>query len=352
MKKTYRYSKLFMAGLLLASVMYNCKTKDVESLTPFTYTFTKFNDVKLPTISPTTPAVVTVVDASVTNTSAYGILTPDVLQVPVTGVVLPVIKQAAVDVNKAISTTAAAALSDKFTPEVIDAMVTTGFIPANLAAELTLLSNSPSLLAYMPILKLPTIDGKEVGGRVGAVTGTNIAETVSVAKATLDDDACKDAAQKAYDLALPNLTSARDIQLKAVNDLYILAQTTQNSSVKDCRTGASAKFAALNNTARGSLSGVEKALKDGRAILGEETYTFLRLLYLTQFKNFQDDLKAAEKAQTESCDLSADARLAAAKVALEKDLEKVNDNFKAAKKELDGVLSAAVTACHNQGNGG
>ena len=62
--------KTLVCGLGLVAVLYNCKTKDVDSLTPFTYTFKGFDDVKLPEVKATAPAAVSVTQATVTPSVA------------------------------------------------------------------------------------------------------------------------------------------------------------------------------------------------------------------------------------------------------------------------------------------
>ncbi|GAB3041972.1 hypothetical protein [Spirosoma pulveris] len=351
MKTTQRYSKLLMAGLLLASVMYNCKTKDVESVTPFTYTFTKFNDIKLPTVTPTAPAAVTVTAATVTPSAAAAAVATGLSSLSATGTVPASVNAAAADVNKVISTTAAAQLSASFTPDVINTFISTGVLPANLKAQLVALSSNPALKAYMSTFTLPTVNGKAVGGRVGNIGGVDVVATVSVANATLDDDACKEAAIKAFNTAQDALVAAKASQAAPVEKAYTDAQAAANAEAAPCKAGLPAKYAPLRAAAQESFNAGIATLDANKAVLGG-AYDLLKLLYLAALSDANDIFTKLQAAEATACDSVSAAKLVNAKAARDKDINTINSNFNAAVASLTAALNKATAACHNQGNGG
>ncbi|GAB3769348.1 hypothetical protein GCM10028818_05280 [Spirosoma horti] len=343
--------KLLFYGFCLATVLYNCKTKDVDSLTPFTYTFKGFTDVKLPDVKPTAPAAVSVTSASVTSSTAAAAVSSGLSSMSATGVVPASVQQAASDVGKAITPAAASQLSASFTPDVIKTMSTTGEIPANLKSQLTALSNNSALKAYLPTFTLPTVNGKAVGGRVGATSGSNIVATVATANAALDDDACKAAANAAYNTALAGLQAIQASQTAAINANFTQIQTGISAESAPCKAGLTAKYTPLRAAAQQAFDAGMASLDANKALLGG-AYDLLRLLYLAALADANDVFTKLQAAETTACDAVGAAKLVNAQAARDKDLSTINSNFNAAAGSLKATLTKATASCHNQGNGG
>ncbi len=352
MKTAKSNIRLLVYGFFLATAMYNCKTKDVDSLTPFTYTFKAFENVTLPTVTATVPTAVSVTAATVTSSTAAVAVSSGLSGMSATGIVPASVKQAGVDMGKAISTTAAAQLTASFTPDVINTLVTTGVIPANLKAQLAALSSNPALKDYLLTFTLPTVDGKPVGGRVGAVVGIDIVATVATAMATLDDDACKAVANSAYNTAVAILKTSQTAQLNAFNTSFATIQKSINDETAACKAGLPAKYTPLRAFAQQAFNAGIGSLDLNKAKLGNDLYNLLKLLYLSSLSDANDLFTLLQNAESTSCDAVGAKKLANATVANNKDLSAVNGNYNSAIATLNAALAKAVASCHNQGNGG
>ena len=253
-----------MCGLGLVAVLYNCKTKDVDSLTPFTYTFKGIDDVKLPPVSATTPAAVSVTQGSVAMTAQATAVSAGLANVAATGQVPATVTAATDTWAKVVSPEKAAAISAAFTPSVINTLTTTGKMPDNLKADVDAIANDPAMKAYLPVITLPTVNGKPVGGRlagpvtVAVVTTTNDAGT----------DACKAAATAAFSTAKTNLDAQLATQKAAVTAVYDQAVVTANNEVAGCQGPVPAKYDALVATAKSQLDAALAALNGARVCTG------------------------------------------------------------------------------------
>ena len=351
MKTAIPNIRLFLCGFCLAAILYNCKTKDVDSLTPFTYTFTGFTNAKLPEITPTAPATVSVTAASVTSSTAAGAVSAGLSSLSATGTVPAAVQQAATDVNKAISSASASQLSASFTPEVIKTLSTTGALSADLKAQLTSLSSNPALKAYLPTFTLPTVNGKAVGARVGTVSSDNIVATIVTTVGVQDDDACKAAANAAYNTALASLQATQTSQSAAINATYAQAQASIAAETAPCKAGLSAKYTPLRAVTQQTFDAGMASLDANKAVLGD-LYTPLRLLYLAALVNANDLFTKVQTAEETACDATGAAKLVNAQAARDKDLSTINSNFSTAVAALKTTLANATKSCHNQGNGG
>lgn len=353
MKNANPTIRLLAYGLCLATILYNCKSKDVDSLTPFTYVFPGITPPKLPTVTTTAPVAVSVTAATVTSSTAAAAVSAGLAGLNAGSTTVPaVVTQAATDVNKAISTQAAAQLSASFTPEIINAMVTTGAIPADLKAQLATLSSNPALKAYLPTFTLPTVDGKAVGGRLGAVAAVTIVGALAAANATLDDDACKAAANTAYNTALTTLKADQAAQTAVINTAFTSLQTSITAESAPCKAGVPAKYTPLRSATQQAFTSGMANVEASRALLGEPIYTFIRLLYLAALSDANSLFTRLEAAEVSACDAVGVAKLARAQAARDGDLSKINGNYNAALGTLNAGLAKAVASCHNQGNGG
>ncbi|GAB3512618.1 hypothetical protein GCM10027341_53570 [Spirosoma knui] len=336
---------------MLGATLYNCKTKDVESLTPFTYTFKGLEDVKLPEVKPTAPAAVSVTAASVTSSTAAAAVTSGLADLSATGQVPAAVQQAAADVSKAVSPEKAAQLAASFTPTVLTNLATTGALPASLQTEVKAITSNPALKAYLPTFTLPTVNGKPVGGRLPAKSGNTVVPVTPVAYSTMDDDACKAAANAAYTTATQNLEAARTSQAGTINSAYTQNTAGVAAEAAPCKAGLPAKYDPMRASAQQTLNSALANLEAGRSVLGEESYSLLRILQLAAYAEAVGVYSTLQAAETAACDATGTAKLANAQAARDADLAAITNNFNAAVAQLTAARNTAVASCHNQGGG-
>lgn len=342
--------RLLFYGFCLATVLYNCKTKDVAGVTPFTYTFKGLDNIKLPDVTPTAPAAVSVTAASVTSSTAAAAVTSGLSSLTATGTVPASVQQAAADVNKAVPATQAAALAAAFTPTVINSLSSGGTLPADLKAQTDAIASNPALQAYLPKFTLPTVNGKAVGGRIGADGGIKVDATVAQAFATTDD-ACTNAANAAYTAAVAGLDGAKASQTATITAAYNTAVAAANAEAAPCKSGLPAKYDPLRASATQALNAGLANLEPARAILGEDTYNLLKVLYLVAYANTISGLTTLQNAESTACDSVASAKVANAAAARDRDLGTINSNYNAAVATANAARNQAVASCHNQGGG-
>ncbi|GAB3555210.1 hypothetical protein [Spirosoma fluminis] len=343
--------KLLASGLMLGATLYNCKTKDVESLTPFTYTFKGLDDVKLPEVKATAPAAVSVTAASVTSSTAAAAVTSGLANLTATGQVPAAVQQAAADVSKAVSPEKAAQLAASFTPAVLNTLSTTGALPANLQAEVKAITSNPALKAYLPTFTLPTVNGKPIGGRLPAKPANTVVPVTPVAYSTTDDDACKAAANAAANTATQNLEATRTSQAAAINSAYTQNTAGVAAEAAPCKAGLPAKYDPMRASAQQTLNDALANLEAGRSILGEDSYSLLKAFQLAAYSDAAGMYNTLQAAETAACDATGAAKLANAQAARDADLGSITSNFNAAVARLTAARNSAVASCHNQGGG-
>jgi hypothetical protein len=343
--------KTLFYGVCLVAVLYNCKTKDVDSLTPFTYTFKGIDDVKLPEVTATAPAAVSVTASSVNTTTTAAAVSAGLTTMSATGPVPAAVTKASDDVSKVVPDAKAAEITAAFTPDVVNTLATTGTLPASLQADVNAIANNPALAAYMPTFTLPTVDGKAVGGRVGAVGSTPVVDAVSVNFSTLDGDACKAAAAEALAKALARLDAQKATQTDAVNARFAALQAPIQADATACKASVPATYAAYKVAAKQQLDQTLAALNSNKARLGG-AYNILVVLTYVVYARTIGVFDTLQKADLAACDTTAAAKLAKAQAARDADLSKINNGYNTASAALQAARDKAVASCHNQGNGG
>ncbi len=340
--------KALLYGVCLMAVLYNCKTKDVDSLTPFTYTFKGIDNVKLPDAPATAPAAVSVTQGSVTVSAQAAAISAGLGTIAATGQVPATITAATNDWGKVVSPEKATAIMAAFTPDVLANLTATGKLPSSLKADVDAIANNPALKAYMPVLTLPTVNGKPVGGRlagpvtVAVVTTTNDAGT----------DACKAAAGAAFTTAKTNLDAQLATQKGTVTAAYDKVVVTANGEVVGCQSPVPAKFDALVAGAKAQFDATLAALNTARAVLGDKDYALLMVDAYVTYSRIIESYTTLEAAELTVCTQTKDAKIAAADAARNIDLNTVTNNYNTALAALTAARDKAIASCHNQGNGG
>lgn len=348
MKNTNQTTRWLAYGLCLATTLYNCKTKEVASVTPLTYTFSGLDNVKLPDLTPTAPAAVSVTAATITVSPMTAALNAGLKDIAATGQVPAVVKDAASTVSAVVSTEKMASLAAAFTPDVINSLTSKGELPASLKADVNTIASNAAVKAYLPTYTLPQVNGKAVGAR----TGVNPLVPVANAVQDASTDACSAAANAAYTTAVGRLDAARTTQTAAVNATYTQYETADNAEVPSCQSGVPAKYVALTTTAKTDLDATIANLTASREVLGEALFNTLSVLsYVTYSQTIQvyTTLMAAE---TNACSLTRDAKVAAAKAAQTTDLNVITTNYNTSLSDATTARDKAIAGCHNQGNGG
>ncbi len=348
MKTINSRARLLAYGLCLVAALYNCKTKEVESVTPFTYTFKGLENVTLPEVKPTTPASVSVVAASVNSSTVAAAVSSGLSSVTTTGQVPASVQQAATDVSKAVSAEKATALVAAFTPTVISNLASTGTLPANLKTEVAAIASNPALQAYLPTFTMPQVNGKTVGGRIGA---SDVTVPVAIANATTDD-ACTVAANTAYASAVATLDAAKQTQSAPINAQFTQTQTSIQADATACKSSKPATYDAYRAVALQQLNQGIATLSGAKAILGESTYNLLSVLYYVAYSQAVTGINTLQSADTNTCDAVASAKLTNAQAARDADLRQINSNYTTAVASLQRARATAIASCHNQGNGG
>ncbi|GAB4043941.1 hypothetical protein GCM10028810_08160 [Spirosoma litoris] len=324
--------------------MYNCKTKDVDSLTPFTYKFT--NDVKLPDITPTAPAAVSATASSVTPSTAAAALSAGLASMTATGQPSAAVTQATADVAKAVTPEQTTAVTAAFTPTVLSNLTTSGTLPADLKAQVDAIAANPALQAYLPKFTFPSVNGKTVGGRVG-VTPVDVVNTVSATQ----DDACEAGATAAFNTAIQGLNTAKTAQTATVTAQYTAAQATITADATSCKSGIPATYSGYKAVALQQLNSGLADLAAIRSIIGEAGYQQILLLYYVAYANAIINLNALQLADSQACDAVAAQRLANAQAARDKDISTINTNYNTAVATATTTRNQTAAACHNQGGG-
>ncbi len=336
-----------VCGLLLGTTAYSCKTKDVSSITPVTYTFAGFDNVKLPEVTPTAPAAVSVTAGSITSSTMAAAVSAGLNSIAASGQVPASVQQAGAAVGQAVSASRASELASSLNPD----MISSGTMSADMKKELSALANNAALKAYMPSYTLPTVNGKPVGARVGAGGIT----LVAVANATQQDgssDACRQAASAAYTAVVQSLDATRTSQNTAINNNYTQLETAANAEVASCQASVPTRYTDLRTTLRTQLNSSLATLNSVRATTGDALYNQLALMMYVGYVQALTNVDTIQAADLNVCTATRDAKIAAAKTARDSDLNRITTNYNTVLSTAATVRDRAVASCHNQGNGG
>lgn len=339
--------KALLYGACLVAVLYNCKTKDVDSLTPFTYTFKGFDNVKLPEVKATEPAAVSATQATVAPSVATAAVAGGLAGIKASGQIPAAVQQATDNIGKVVSDAKADQLIAAFTPAVLDNVAKGGTLPAALQAEVTAMANDPALKAYFPTFTLPTVDGKAVGGRAGVIV-----EAVAVAHAALDQDACKAAANSGFNTAMDALTKAKDAQVAQINSIYAQRSGATKADVAPCKSTATSSYNSQVSTLNAAKDKMLADLDDARSILSDKQYKLLKVLIYSSYSDTMSILDKVMKASEKACESISSSKDEKAARARDNDLSQINSEYNKAVAALTKAKDQAVAGCHNQGNGG
>lgn len=336
-----------VCGLLLGTTAYSCKTKDVSSITPVTYTFAGFDNVKLPEVTPTAPAAVSVTAGGVTSSTLAAAVSAGLSSIASSGQVPASVQQAGAAVGQAVSASRASELASSLNPD----MISSGTMSADMKKELSALANNAALKAYMPSYTLPTVNGKAVGARVGA-GGITLVPVTNATQQDGSSDACRQAAATAYNTVVQSLDAARTSQNTAINSNYTQLETAANAEVASCQSSAPTRYTEQRSSLRTQLNSSLATLNSVRTTMGEALYNQMSLMMLAGYAQALTGFDTVQAADLNVCTATRDAKIAAAKTARDSDLNRVTTNYNTVLGTAATVRNQAITSCHNQGNGG
>lgn len=350
MKTTYLKISWLAYGLLFATTLYNCKTKDVSSITPFSYTFPGLDNLKLPDLVQTTPAAVSVTAGSVTSSTLASAVSSAMASITATGTVPDIVQQAGASVAKAVPNDKAASLVGNLSPDLVNPAT----ISADMKKQLESVASMPALKAYMPTYTPPMVNGKAIGGRAISHSSTAI-DPIAVANTVMqatDSDACKQSATTAYNTVVTSLDATRAAQTAMVNTTYTQRETAANGAVAGCQAGVPAKYTTLRATLKDQLNSSIATLNSVRSMIGDNLYNQLALMAYVGYVQSVDNVDTLQAADIQVCSATRDATIAAAKDARDTDLAQINSSYISVLLAATKARDQAIASCHNQGNGG
>ena len=352
MKTSTRSIRLLAYSLCLVAGLYNCKTKDVDSLTPFTYSFGDLDNIKLPDLKETTPAPVLVTEATSTPSAKAGAVGDGLKAAVASGIVPDAVQQASNDVSKVFSEQQATALADGLSADVLNAFDADGTLPASVGASVETLFKNETMKGYLPTVTPAMVNGKVVSARISA-TPIVIPPLVVLNSVTSDtEDKCKKEANTAYNKALNNLNTTQRTQTATVNATYKQRESAAKTDNAGCRTSITAKYKALLDADAKTRDQNLANLQNARKTLGEVNYHFLVAQEKATYAKNVLIHRGQRADELKACDDARDAKILAAADARDKDLANINTTYNNLAASLTTALNKAIVSCHNQGNGG
>lgn len=345
MKTITRPINWLICGLILGTTAYSCKKKD--DVEPTTYTFAGLDNIKMPELTQTTPAAVSATAGTVTSSTLAAAVGSALSSMSASGPVPAAVQQAGAAMGQAVSASKAAAMTSSFTSD----MVNSGTLSADMKKEVAAMASNASLKAYMPSYTLPTVNGKPVGARIGAV-GINPVAVANSVQQNGPTDACQQAATTAYNTVLQRLDAAKATQVATLNTTYAQYESAANGEVAGCQAGVPTKSEGLRTTLRTQMTSSMTVLNSVRAKLGDVLYNQLALMAYVGYFQSLDNANTVQAADLTTCSAIKDAKIAAAKTARDTDLNTVTTNYNAQVMDATAARTKAVASCHNQGNGG
>ena len=332
---------------LMAMSLYNCKPEPSEPEVPKFEE--EYKDVKLPDVTPTKPAAVTMTTGSVQASAAVADLSTGLAS----GTVTPGITAAATEMQKIIAPEAAAKLTEAFTPAVIKSMTSGGTLPANLKTQLDAIASNPSFAAYLPKITYPTVNGKPITGFIketNSIGNESISVFPDYAVAQITSP-CTIAARDAYNAVRKTLDEGRTAQRTAILNEYNTSVSAANATATAGKNGLAAIYNSQRNTATQSLNQALAILETSKATLGNDFYNMLTLLYLSSYNSVIEVFNLLQKADEAAYNNAATEAIANAATARDNDYGRVQTNYNNSLALIDTKLEASFKTCHDQGQG-
>ncbi|WP_428661392.1 hypothetical protein [Runella sp.] len=341
--KKQRSISLFVFGLALTLVMYNCKKSD--PLEPDQTIVDKLNDIKVAQVTIAPPAAVTTTPSSITASAKATETATGIASISATGVVPASVTTSATQVSAALSPTEVATMA-AVTPATFAAVAAGGALPADLKSVLDKASADPALKAFLPSFTLPTVNGKAVPGRQGA----SVPQTIAQSEGLEVSDECIAKAEAAFATAKVNLDASKATQIAAVEKAYQDAIAPISAAQATCTGGIPAKYAALDAAAKTTYDATNAALDANQALLGSN-YALLKALNSISYLGYLSSSNTLQAADVAACTAAGAASTTAAQAARTANTAAVEAAYQTALAAANTVKTDLIKSCHNQGGG-
>ena len=334
---------VLLCGLAMMLAMYNCKKEETFPSEPPKDLVDKINAITVATVTIDKPAAVTATAATAEASAKATEVNGDLANIASSGTVPASVSGAATAVNAALPAADVATLA-AVTPQTIAAIAAGGAPSAALKTVMDKVATNPALQAYLPKFTLPTVAGKTISGRVGAI------ENIEQVEKVLVDDACVASAEATYQAAKAKLDASKSTQDAAVAASYATDIAPLAGNEASCKAAIPATFA----TYRGAIQvQIDKALADlnaAKAVLGD-LYPVLQALVNIQAIGAFAGLNQLEAASIAACTATTVAATTNAQATRDANLAKVKAAYDTAIAAAVAAKADLVKSCHNQGGG-
>jgi hypothetical protein len=337
-------------ALLAGLSLLNCSSKDVASITPFTYTFKGLAEVKLPDAVLTKPAeVVTTPGSTEVPAQAKAAMT-ELASGKVSESTQKFGEALTAAIPAAVFTAALGNVRSDNLREVASAGKLTD-------AQRELVASLKTLPAEFKVffsrITLPTVNGKAVAGRLGVPEGPGVAAPEELQTGRPDEfmaetDACQLAAREASATVTASLDQQKTQQLARAEAEY-QAQLTALGTTASCVASADASKASAIDALVAAFQPVYKSIEDQKEVLGEN-YQLLNNIAGALYLDQVDAINTLITANTNACQAAAAERKSAVDAARVTNLTTVNASYTKAMNDIKKATDAAISSCHNQGS--
>jgi hypothetical protein len=338
--------KLAALSLMMTAMLFNCKDDKTDPKTPATDVSNELKALDLPAFTPKTTSV-PLTPGAVTASAKTTTISTDLAAMATTGAVPASVKEANASLTSALSASELAALSS-ISPEAIEAMKTSGTIPAELKAIVDKAYANASLAAYLPVVTAPKVNGVTVAATATARIGGT--DAVEKTEGVLVDDACITAANALFTAAKAKLDATRATQETSVAQAYATAIAGVANGQTACGATATATAAASRTAAATFLTQLLNFATTNQAALGDNYVGLVEQAYLTYAATIAstNQLEILDK---QACASVAAATPAAAVAARNADLATIRTNYEAKIGDANRLRDEAIESCHNEGSG-
>jgi hypothetical protein len=340
--------KLAALSLMMTAMLFNCKDDDktTDPTEPSTDISNQIKALELPAFTPTVATVPSTPGAIVPSAKTSTLVT-DLSAMSTTGTVPTSVIEANASLTSALSASELAALSS-VSPEAIEAMKTSGTIPAELKAIVDKAYANATLAAYLPSVTAPKVNGVAVTAPAAARIGGT--EAVEKTEEVLVDDACVAQATALFNAAKAKLDASRASQEAQVATAYAAAIAGVAAGQTACGTTATTNAATARTAAATFLTQLLNFATTNQAALGDNYVGLVEqgYLYYIAAIGAANQLEILDK---QACANIAAATPAAATATQTADLATIKVNYDAKIAEATRLRIAAAESCHNQGGG-
>lgn len=343
-------------SLCLVVLVYACRNKEAEPLSPFT--FDALKNLHLPNAKVSAPAAVTVTPSVLTESSTWTNVKNGIAGIPGSGSVPGVVTYAISDMNGGLSSAGVSAgnFAASFTPQIVANLTGLGTLPSPLQNTVNMLVGNVPLQAYFPTFTYPQINGQEIGPTSMSLTGGPGlfgAITVAVRVNPINysgGDACFKNANDTFDAKILGLDGERLNQIAPIDASYAQAKTDAESAGPTCVSDNVTKYGNLITSAKQELDATLANLSSGRAILGEANYSTLVALTYLQFARRVQIYSNLRAADVNTCSITQVTKIAAAKFSRDTDVDAINKAFNQTILTAQTIVLGLYDSCHNQGS--